>query len=240
MYIKFWRSYGEDKKDEANGKLSSDLSVELEGEKGKQSEVNTFSGKQTEGNIRLYRAVCLFLTIICLILLLVVIVLSTKLCTEREETAPAERKPSPFAPTCSQEECQALFPNIQPQHLGCRQCANGWLTFGTSCFYLSTFRLSWDESQRNCSSRGGALAVVSNKRVQSFLTTKGKMQYWIGLRQKGAKWSWVNNAVLQESFWADPTSEGNCGVLDTESPPEKNWDRASCELSSYFICQLHL
>lgn len=43
------------------------------------------SGKKTETNTRLYRAACLFLTIICLVLLLVVIILSVK----REYLQPA-------------------------------------------------------------------------------------------------------------------------------------------------------
>jgi len=34
MYIKFCRSYVEDKKDEVGEKLASNLSVELDGEKG--------------------------------------------------------------------------------------------------------------------------------------------------------------------------------------------------------------
>uniref|UniRef100_A0A8C9ZDM2 Si:dkey-26c10.5 n=1 Tax=Sander lucioperca TaxID=283035 RepID=A0A8C9ZDM2_SANLU len=203
----------------------------------------TKAGKQTEGNTRLYRAACLFLTIICLVLLLVVIILSVKLqtgstvCPEREETTGADRQSPPFAPTCSYEECQALLPNIQPQHRSCQQCADGWLTLGRSCFFLSTFRLSWDESQSICISKGGALAVVTSQRVQSFLTKQGKMQYWIGLRRKEATWTWVNNTVLRESYWADNTLEGDCGILSSESPHQKNWIKASCKDYTYFICQ---
>ncbi|KAM6994239.1 C-type lectin domain family 9 member A [Tautogolabrus adspersus] len=193
MYIKFCRSYGGDKKDEAEANLSpeSELSVDLQAEKG----------KKTEGNTRLYRIACVFLTIICLVLLLVVIILSMKLqtgstlCPDGEETTAVTRQ---SATTCSYSRCQALFPNVQLQYLGCRQCADGWLTFGRSCFYLSTFRLSWDQSQSNCTSRGGSLAVISNPEIQSFLTMKGKLNYWIGLRQRGPTWSWVNNTVLRE------------------------------------------
>uniref|UniRef100_A0A3Q3MFT7 Si:dkey-26c10.5 n=1 Tax=Labrus bergylta TaxID=56723 RepID=A0A3Q3MFT7_9LABR len=199
--------------------------------------------KKTEGNVRLYRIACVFLTIISLVLLLVVILLSMKpqtgstLCPESEETAPDTKQRA--ATTCSYSHCQALFPNVQLQYLGCRQCADDWLTFGRSCFYLSTFRLSWDESQRNCSSRGGSLAVISSPETQTFLTMKGKLNYWIGLRQSGSTWSWVNNTVLTESYWAtDATSGGNCGLLGSERPAEKNWLKAPCQASSYFICQL--
>ncbi|XP_044065043.1 early activation antigen CD69 isoform X2 [Siniperca chuatsi] len=208
--------------------------------------VKTNAGKQTEGNIRLYRAVCLFLTIISLVLLLVVIILSVKLqtgstvCPERAEIAADSRQNPSFAPTCNYEKCQAHFNNIQPQYLGCQQCADGWLTFGRSCFFLSTFRLSWDESQRNCSARGGSLAVITSQRVQRFLTKEGKMKYWIGLKNKGETWTWVNNTVLQESYWADVMLEGDCGILSSGNPPEKNWITASCQAYTYFICQLQM
>ncbi|KAM6936583.1 early activation antigen CD69 isoform 2-T2 [Lycodopsis pacificus] len=232
MYIKFCRSYGEDKKDEVSENLSpeSKLSVELDGGKG----------KQTEGNTRVYRAACLFLTIICLVLLLVIIILSMKLqtgstvCPERAEATAVDKG---GARSCSSEECLDLFPNTQAQHLGCRQCADGWLTFGRSCFYLSTFRLSWDGSQRNCTARGGTLAVVTSEKVQNFLTEKSKMIYWIGLRQKGATWTWVDNTVLQKSYWAEVPSEGDCGILSKKRSPA-NWIKASCNSASYFICQL--
>ncbi|XP_040900240.1 early activation antigen CD69 isoform X2 [Toxotes jaculatrix] len=236
MYIKFCRSYGEDKKDETKENLSSKLSVELEGEKG----------KQTGGNAHLYRALCLFLTVICLILLLVVIVLSLKLqtgskvCPEREETTAVDKQNPSFAKPCDYDQCQAQFPYLQPRHIGCQQCADGWLTFEHSCFYLSTFRLSWDQSQRNCTSRGGSLAVITSQRVQNFLSKEGNLKYWIGLRNKANRWTWVNNTVLQESYWAENQSPGDCGILNSESPPEKNWIKASCEAHTYFICQLHL
>ncbi|KAM8870790.1 C-type lectin lectoxin-Lio3 isoform 3-T3 [Spinachia spinachia] len=165
--------------------------------------VTTRSGKKTETNTQLYRAACLFLTIVCLVLLLVVIILSVKRCA-------------------------------------CQQCAKGWLPFGLSCFYLSTYRLSWDESQRDCTARGGALAVVTNRRVQNFLAEKGKMIYWIGLRQKGATWTWVDNTVLIESYWDEGPSDGDCGILSNVKPPEKNWIKDSCDAVAFFICQLQL
>ncbi|XP_010786741.1 C-type lectin domain family 12 member A isoform X2 [Notothenia coriiceps] len=196
MYIKFCRIYGQDKKDGVGEKLSpeSKLSVELQEEKG----------KPTEGNSRLYRAACLFLTIICLVLLLFVIILSVKLqtgstiCPEREETTADERRSPPSDLTCSHEKCEALFPELQPQHTSCRQCPGGWVSYGPSCFYLSTFRLSWEESQRNCSSRRGSLAVITNRGLQYYLTKVGKLTYWIGLKQTETTWTWVDKTELTE------------------------------------------
>ncbi|XP_073341467.1 C-type lectin domain family 4 member E isoform X2 [Pagrus major] len=230
MYIKFCRSYGEDKKDEAGENLSpgSKLSVKLEGEKDKPA----------EGNTRLYRAMCIFLTLLCLILLLVVIVLSLKLQTGSTVC------PQAVGDTCNYERCQTFFPSVPPHHPApdrrCQQCADGWLTFGRSCFFLSTFRLNWDESQRNCSASGGSLAVISSQSLQNFLTKEGKLQYWIGLRQNSSTWTWVNNTALQQSFWTGARSRGDCGVLSSGSPPEKNWVTAPCHTYTYFICQLQM
>ncbi|XP_036930950.1 early activation antigen CD69 isoform X1 [Acanthopagrus latus] len=194
--------------------------------------------KPAEGNTRLYRAVCLLLAVICLILLLVVIVLSLKLQTGSTDC------PQLVEDTCSYERCQAFFPSVQthnpaPQRR-CQQCADGWLTFGHSCFFLSTFRLNWNESQRNCSDRGGSLAVINSQSLQQFLTKEGKMQYWIGLRQNSNRWTWVNNTVLQQSYWAGVRSKGDCGVLGSDSPAERNWFTAPCHTYTYFICQLQM
>ncbi|XP_029928978.1 C-type lectin domain family 4 member E isoform X2 [Myripristis murdjan] len=252
MYIKFCRNYGLETKppDEANAKLSpeSKLSVELEGEKGKET--------QTQGNVRVYRALCVLLSIICLVLLLVIIILGmkfqagSKACPEGEAITEADvRSVGRSLPpqTCSFEKCQALFPQSQSHsdrsrqpRLGCQQCADGWLPFDSECYYLSRHRLNWEESQRNCTARGGHLAIITNQRLQSFLSTEGSVRYWIGLRHSGTKWAWANNTVLGVSYWAEDGSKGDCGVLSGGDPPEKSWIKAPCFAHTYYICQLQM
>ncbi|XP_032414701.1 natural killer cells antigen CD94 isoform X4 [Xiphophorus hellerii] len=227
MYIKFFRSYVEDKKEKPD---EAELSVELEGEEGKQD----------EGKTGLYRLLCFILAIICLILLVVVVVLGVKLQTESTLCQGNDRfndQQSP-SPSCSLEICQHRFPKMTFKKLPCQQCASGWLTFGTSCFFLSTTRLTWSESQKNCSSGGGSLAIVSSQTVQNFLTRKGNLKYWIGLRHEDSTWNWVNNNELQQSYWTEAVHNGDCAYLNSDGPVEKNWDRASCQSTTYFICQL--
>ncbi|MEQ2314312.1 hypothetical protein AMECASPLE_010781 [Ameca splendens] len=191
--------------------------------------------KQVEGNAGLYRLLCLILTIICLILLILVFVLGVKLqtdstvCPGNDKSEVQQRPP----PTCNLQDCHKQF-----KRLGCQQCARGWLTFDGSCFFLSTTRLTWPESHKNCSASGGALAVVTSQRIQSFLTEKGKLKYWIGLRKDDSTWNWVNNNELEQSYWKETVQMGDCAYLNSEGPVEKNWDRASCQASTYFICQL--
>ncbi|XP_047454643.1 early activation antigen CD69 isoform X2 [Mugil cephalus] len=239
MYIKFWRSYVEDKKDEVSENLSSKLSVKLEEEKGKQS----------EGNVRRYRAACLLLLVTCIVLLLVIVALAVNMrtgptvCPVPEDTRaykPADGQNPASAPTCSFEQCQFQYSDSFVQRIGCQQCSKGWLAFGRSCYYLSTIRMNWDQSQRNCTARGGSLAVVGNQKVQNFLTAKGSLKYWIGLRNRADAWTWVNNTMLRESFWQEPSRVGDCGILCSDINAEKNWISASCQAQAYYICEVQL
>uniref|UniRef100_A0A8C6NIM2 C-type lectin domain-containing protein n=1 Tax=Nothobranchius furzeri TaxID=105023 RepID=A0A8C6NIM2_NOTFU len=163
---------------------------------------------------RLYRYGCFALTGVCFILLLTVILLSLKLLTV----------------------LNVLF---FPDHCY-QQCAKGWLPYGKSCYFLSTLRLSWADSQKNCSSGGGSLAVISSRGVQHFLTRTGNLTYWIGLRKNTTEWNWVNNTQLQQNYWSGSTIRSNCAYLSSEAPEEKNWETASCHALNYFICQLEL
>ncbi|XP_037532168.1 early activation antigen CD69 [Nematolebias whitei] len=201
-----------DVEDKKDENLSAKLSVELEGE----------NGKWTEGKERLYRFGCLLLTVLCFLLLLVVVFLSMKL--------------QSGSPSCPTQMCQKM----QNNYLNSQQCSKGWIPFGKSCFFLSTTRLTWDESQKNCSSSGGSLAVVTTRSVQNFLTDYGNVKYWIGLRHDNNAWNWVDNKQLEQSFWAKSTQNGDCALLSSEDPVETNWDRASCWAATYFICQQHL
>uniref|UniRef100_A0A3Q2QQJ8 Si:dkey-26c10.5 n=1 Tax=Fundulus heteroclitus TaxID=8078 RepID=A0A3Q2QQJ8_FUNHE len=205
-----------------------------------QSTVKSSEGKKAEGSAGLYRLLCLILTVVCLILLILVLILGVKLQAGSRVCAPNDRSEDQLgpSPTCSLDECQSRFPNFPVKRPACQQCARGWLTFGRSCFFLSTTRLTWPESQKNCSASGGSLAVVTSKSVQSFLTKKGKMLYWIGLKHDNSTWNWVNDSELLQSYWTEAAQKGDCAYLNSGHPEEKNWGRASCEASAYFICQL--
>ncbi|XP_060936758.1 early activation antigen CD69-like [Limanda limanda] len=185
------------------------------------------AGKKTEGNARLYRIGWLFLTMICLVLLLAVIVLSVKLQTG--------------SPDCQgtgedgKGKCRNDFPKIQAQKVDCNPCGDGWLLFEKTCFYLSTVRLNWSMSKNNCTAGGGSLAVITSQSVQTFLTGETNGYFWIGLRRTGSQWKWVDNTALGDSYWEGKPSRGDCGLL--KGSPQKNWISSSCTSVAYFICE---
>ncbi|XP_035018640.1 early activation antigen CD69 isoform X1 [Hippoglossus stenolepis] len=189
------------------------------------------AGKQTEGNARLYRAGCLFLTLICLVLLLVVIILSVKLQTGSPDC------PGSWETGAGTWTTGTNFPNTQRQQTVCNHCGNGWLPFEKSCFHLSTIRMNWSMSKRNCTARGGHLAIISSLSVQTFLTGATNEVFWIGLRHDGNQWKWVDNSALRTSYWEVNAAEAECGLLRGAGPPQKNWMKGNCAHLSYFICE---
>ncbi|XP_038832584.1 C-type lectin domain family 10 member A-like isoform X1 [Salvelinus namaycush] len=313
MYIKFCRIAGSG----VNAKLPHEANATFSVEVKEQQEKDL----QVLGNVGLYRAVCLLLSVICLVLLLVIIILCVKfplqpqVCHGTEKGIEAKEKGSVtekgieakekgsvtekgieakekgsvtekgieakekgsvtekgieakekgsvtekgieakekgsvtekgieakeerFQSTevCSLKTCQAQYFQQQSQVPACHMCDEGWLHFESSCYFLSRDRMNWDESRDECKKRGADLAIITNKTVQTFLTKKGNLMYWIGLRQRTRNWVWVNNTALGQSYWSGSNRQGDCGLLTGRDPPERSWSSSSCDQYSFYICQ---
>eukprot|EP00063_Salmo_salar_P082449 XP_014057284.1 PREDICTED: CD209 antigen-like protein E isoform X2 [Salmo salar] len=247
MYIPFCRIGGSG----VNAKLPDEANTKLSVEVNEQQEKDL----QVLGNVGLYRAVCLLLSVICLVLLLIIIILCVfpsqpQVCHGTEKGIEAKEKGSVtekgieakeerFQSTevCSLQTCQAQYFQQQSQAPACHKCDEGWLHFESSCYFLSRDRMNWDESRDECKKRGADLAVITNKTVQTFLTKKGNLMYWIGLRQRTRNWVWVNNTALGQSYWSGSNRQGDCGLLTGRDPPERSWSSTSCDDYSFYICQ---
>lgn len=185
--------------------------------------------------VRVYRVVSLVLFVICVLLLIVVLVLFIKLtgmhaCQLTETTLEQE---------CSLKKCQDVYqqPFERAQGL-CRDCGRGWLRFENTCYFLSQTRLTWQKSREECQRNGGDLAVITNERVQMFLSKRAILHYWIGLSHVGTnQWMWINNTVLTVRYWGDSSSSGECAILAAEEPAERSWQPESCRLNLQYICQ---
>uniref|UniRef100_A0A8C7X5T1 Si:dkey-26c10.5 n=1 Tax=Oryzias sinensis TaxID=183150 RepID=A0A8C7X5T1_9TELE len=120
----------------------------------------------------------------------------------------------------------------------CEKCPRGWIAYRNYCYFLSTLRLTWDQSQTNCTKVGGSLAVIESQEVQNFLSKNGKLNYWIGLKQDQSEWKWNDNKMLGKSYWKSKPGNGDCALLYSRDPAEKNWAKTSCQAASYYICQI--
>ncbi|XP_048881134.1 brevican core protein isoform X3 [Brienomyrus brachyistius] len=157
---------------------------------------------------------------------------STCLNEENQEKDPSD--------VCSVQLCNELYPALVPQKkdTGCHRCGQGWLQFENWCFLLSDVRETWSRSREQCRKWGADLAVIDNQQVQAFLTEKGSLVYWIGLsRSTGGEWTWINQTVLADSYWAPGADGENCGCLMGKQSPGSNWGSAPCMYYTAYICQ---
>lgn len=46
------------------------------------------------------------------------------------------------------------------------RCPRGWLLFASRCYYVSSRRMSWDESRQDCQRRGSDLVVIETRLEQ--------------------------------------------------------------------------
>ncbi|XP_050986775.1 CD209 antigen-like protein 2 isoform X2 [Labeo rohita] len=209
--------------------------------KPKQLEPDSDASVDIHRQLRVYRIAVLVLFVICVLLLIGLLVLSLKL-TGTQPCQAVEQLdrslPEQDVQTCDLKKCEAVYP--QPQRL-CIECGRGWYKFENTCYHLSRNRLTWQQSRKECQRMGGDLAVITNERVQMYLSKKKGntgLHYWIGLSHlEKNEWTWINNTVLTVRYWGDLSFPGECAILDGNEPPERSWRPSSCTLFLQYICQ---
>ncbi|NXN96480.1 CLC4E protein, partial [Rhinopomastus cyanomelas] len=84
-------------------------------------------------------------------------------------------------------------------------CPQGWEYFQESCYYLSTDKMSWVDSQENCTGMGSHLVVINSEAEQVRLSTDDyETKFYIGLSApESGQWQWVDQTPYQKAatFW---------------------------------------
>ncbi|KAI4889027.1 hypothetical protein NFI96_026591 [Prochilodus magdalenae] len=203
-------------------------------------------GTDVNKKVTFYRRLSVVLLLISVLLLAVLLALAVKLSEAKssQQCSPAEE--SPITPSlCTRKMCTEMYPGpaisyriVNPVSHVCSECGKGWLKFENSCYLLSRERQTWENSRDECQKLGADLVIIHNEQLQRFLTNKGLMQYWIGLRRsEGQDWAWINNTALTTGYWARNLEGGDCVFLNGGKWPRFNWHSSSCELNSNYICQ---
>ncbi|XP_062334180.1 CD209 antigen-like protein C [Osmerus eperlanus] len=128
-----------------------------------------------------------------------------------------------------------------------KTCPQGWEKFGTSCYYISTEKKTWEESRQDCLNRGADLVVIDSREEQSFLLSFGTT-VWIGLTDKDTEgiWTWVDRSLTNGSpkFWADGEpndahKEGeDCAELYfLPRKPLMSWNDIPCSFKNHAVCE---
>ncbi|KAM3864716.1 C-type lectin domain family 6 member A-like [Diretmus argenteus] len=58
-----------------------------------------------------------------------------------------------------QEEIQRLNEKITEL----QRCPQGWIKYGRSCYFASTYSKTWEESRQDCLRRGADLVIVNSR-----------------------------------------------------------------------------
>ncbi|KAL7841705.1 hypothetical protein SRHO_G00253960 [Serrasalmus rhombeus] len=126
-------------------------------------------------------------------------------------------------------------------------CPAGWTKFMFSCYYMSTFRKTWEESRQDCRMKGADLVIINSREEQQFVLGIGRT-LWIGLTDRAIEghWKWVDDTSLGTGYWlpGEPNNAHyrgeNCaevihrvGSTDTLS----SWNDISCSSVLSWVCE---
>ncbi|CAI5767944.1 Hypothetical predicted protein [Podarcis lilfordi] len=85
----------------------------------------------------------------------------------------------------------------------CKVCPLQWQLHRDKCYWPSENIKSWNESQRDCSTRDSQLLVIQDKEELDFIESITKnSKYWIGLSllKSKKKWMWITGFQLDQSL----------------------------------------
>ncbi|CAL8396275.1 unnamed protein product [Gadus morhua 'NCC'] len=181
-----------------------------------------------------YRRATVFLSVLCLVLLVCLIAVATRPSHLRYQRT-TQTTAAPVATTTT----------------AAAACPAGWLSFQGSCYRVSRQTANWRGSQRLCQRDGGQLAVILSAQQQGFLwdlLPRGYWNaFWFGLSDQHTEdvWTWVDGTPLVGGFWeeGEPNNHNNedCGyivkTLNLERVAVRSWYDAPCYMSLPFICQ---
>uniref|UniRef100_A0A665T1H0 Asialoglycoprotein receptor-like 1 n=1 Tax=Echeneis naucrates TaxID=173247 RepID=A0A665T1H0_ECHNA len=111
-------------------------------------------------------------------------------------------------------------------------CREGWVSFQSKCYLMSTSTVTWSKAESLCQSVRGHL--FKNKMLSSFYfkdfisnVAEARYSYWIGLvEHEEGHWTWVDGT----DFNTTPTVNGeDCGQLHPSYRNQRKlWNDADC------------
>uniref|UniRef100_A0A3B3IPG7 C-type lectin domain-containing protein n=1 Tax=Oryzias latipes TaxID=8090 RepID=A0A3B3IPG7_ORYLA len=118
-------------------------------------------------------------------------------------------------------------------------CAEKWIRFCSSCYFLSGKSKSWDES---CKARGADLVVINSKDENEFISKLNTERCWIGLTDRDLEgtWKWVDGSSLNLTFWGSgqpDNYDGDEDCVETHFKSPGLWNDIPCKLSRRLICE---
>ncbi|WAR16579.1 CLC4M-like protein [Mya arenaria] len=121
-------------------------------------------------------------------------------------------------------------------------CEEGWHSYESSCYFLSTEELNWHDARNSCLNLGATLAVVTDEDEDEFVwkliqTLEHKFA-WLGASDKDLEgsWRWVTGAEWNFTLWLNDyvgDNQNNC-LLRSSS----GWGDYPCDSDLHaYVCE---
>ncbi|XP_052762402.1 C-type lectin domain family 4 member E-like [Mya arenaria] len=123
-------------------------------------------------------------------------------------------------------------------------CKEGWHSYESSCYFLSTEHLTWHDAQNSCLNLGATLAVVTDEAEDEFvwdlIQTLEQKAAWLGASDDDleSSWRWVTGAEWNFTLWLNDYEGGRqCNCLLRS---RLGWGDYPCDSYQYlysYVCE---
>lgn len=149
----------------------------------------------------------------------------------------------------SSSSASSALQKKEPVRGGCKE---GWMSYQTSCYWLSQRIATWSKAEEQCLVQGGHLLVLNNVEELDYISSVVEHRHpiWIGLveRQQEGHWTWVDGTDFnstptywdegQPDNWALRENGEDCGQLHGNGERRRRlWNDADCSIQYRYICE---